>query len=182
MKYKHIHILGASGSGVTTLGKAIEKEFIIANIDTDDYFWMPTDPPYTTIRSEDERLKLLNIDMNQNKNWVLAGSLCGWGDSLIPLFDLVIFLYIPKEIRMQRIKEREITRFGETALLPKGNLYKQHCEFIEWAANYDTGGLETRSKLLHEKWIKEQIICPVIRYEGNIEINKIIEDLTKRCS
>ena len=37
-----IHIYGASGSGTSTIGKYI-SDFM----DTDDYFWQATNPPYT---------------------------------------------------------------------------------------------------------------------------------------
>ena len=41
-----IHILGASGSGTTTLASAIADEHGHRHLDTDDFFWIPTNPPY----------------------------------------------------------------------------------------------------------------------------------------
>src|SRR5678809_1323103 len=41
-----IHILGASGSG-TTLGRALAEHLQGSHFDTDDYSWLPTDPPHT---------------------------------------------------------------------------------------------------------------------------------------
>ena len=43
-----IHIYGASGSGTSTLGRKISEELGYKFMDTDDYFWLPTDPKYTT--------------------------------------------------------------------------------------------------------------------------------------
>jgi Shikimate kinase len=40
-----IHILGASGSGTTTLGRALAERLQYPHFDTDDSFWVPTDPP-----------------------------------------------------------------------------------------------------------------------------------------
>ena len=37
-------------------------------------------------------------------DWVLSGSLEGWGDSIIPLFDLVVFISAPNEVRLQRLR------------------------------------------------------------------------------
>jgi hypothetical protein len=34
---------------------------------------------------------------------VVSGSLCGWGDGVIPLFELVVFLWVPQEVRMVRL-------------------------------------------------------------------------------
>lgn len=54
---KHIHILGASGSGTTTLAKVLSDELGYAHFDSDDYFWIPTEPPFTTKRPLDERVE-----------------------------------------------------------------------------------------------------------------------------
>ena len=42
-----IYIYGASGSGTSTLGKYIRDKLGYFFMDTDDYFWQPTNPPYT---------------------------------------------------------------------------------------------------------------------------------------
>ena len=39
---QRIHILGASGSGTTTLGRALAERLQCRHFDTDDYFWLPT--------------------------------------------------------------------------------------------------------------------------------------------
>src|SRR5438128_874343 len=44
---QRLHILGASGSGTTTLGRALAEGLQCPHFDTDDYFWLPTDPPFT---------------------------------------------------------------------------------------------------------------------------------------
>jgi adenylate kinase family enzyme len=46
MKLCRIHITGASGAGVSTLGCALADALAIPHHDTDDYFWQPTSPPY----------------------------------------------------------------------------------------------------------------------------------------
>lgn len=38
MKYNIIHIVGASGAGTTTLGRALEREYGYKWLDTDGYF------------------------------------------------------------------------------------------------------------------------------------------------
>jgi adenylate kinase family enzyme len=34
----HIHVMGASGSGTTSLGRALSEKRDIAHLDTDDFF------------------------------------------------------------------------------------------------------------------------------------------------
>lgn len=38
---KRIHILGASGVGTSTLGKALADKLNYCHLDTDDYYWLP---------------------------------------------------------------------------------------------------------------------------------------------
>lgn len=76
-------------------------------MDTDDYFWLPTNPKYTTKRSKEERLALMKKDISENDNIVISGSLVDWGDELIPLFTLVIRLVTDTEIRVERLKSEK---------------------------------------------------------------------------
>lgn len=75
-----IHIYGASGSGTSTLGKRISEESGYKFMDTDDYFWFPMKPRYTTKRSKEERIALMKKDILENDNVVISGSLVDWGD------------------------------------------------------------------------------------------------------
>ena len=145
-----IHILGASGSGTTTLGRVLAERLQYSHFDTDDYFWLPTDPPYTHQRERSERAQLLMDDLTAQDAWVISGSLCGWGDVAIPRFELVVFLWVPPDMRMARLHRREHARFG-TRILPGGDMYEVSQAFLTWAAAYDEGGLDIRSRRLHEE-------------------------------
>ena len=150
---KVIHIYGASGSGTSTLGRKISEELGYKFMDTDDYFWLPTNPQYTTKRSKEERLALMKKDISENDNVVISGSLVEWGDELIPLFTLAIRLITETEIRIERLKAREKQKFGDR-IMPGGDMYTHHMEFIEWARKYDTGSVNMRSKAKHDEWQK----------------------------
>lgn len=80
MNNHKIHILGASGSGTTTLGNQLAKRLRIPHFDTNEYFWIKTRIPFTEKRAVAERQKLLKSDLTKHSSWVLSGSLCGWGD------------------------------------------------------------------------------------------------------
>jgi adenylate kinase family enzyme len=159
-----IHITGASGSGTTTLGRVLAETYKLRQFDTDDYFWIPTDPPYQHIRPREERIALLQPDLTTNHRWVISGCLSGWGDVLRPLFDLVIFLYVPPEIRLERLRQRELERHGADSLLPGGRMHQQHQEFMAWTVRYDEGDESVRSLCLHNSWLAT-LDCPVIRLE-----------------
>jgi adenylate kinase family enzyme len=162
---QRIHILGASGSGTSTLGRALAGQLPAAFFDTDDYFWQEK---YTVQRPVAERLALLAGDLDSRPDWVLSGSLCGWGDPLAPRFSLVVFLYLPPGIRLRRLEEREFGRYGE-AIVPGGRRHDAHREFMDWAARYDAGGPEVRSRRMHEDWLAG-LGCPVLRIEGEVPL------------
>lgn len=158
-----MHVLGASGSGATTLGRALAAELGLAHLDCDDYYWEPSDPPYTLKRSPEERLRLLRLDLPESA-WILSGSMVQWGDPLISLFTHVLLIEIGREARLERLRRREAERYG-ARILPGGDMHTHHREFMAWASRYDDGGLDVRSKELHERWI-EKVACPILRVEG----------------
>ncbi len=169
---KVIHILGASGSGTTTLGKALCDRFGYTLLDADDYFWEPTDPKYTTPRKVEDRRKLLSDAIAAAGKCVISGSLCGWGDIFIPLFERVILVETPAEIRMDRLRKREFEHFG-SRILPGGDMHEKHLAFLAWAARYDTAGTEQRSRALHDEWLRK-VTCPVVCVEGTLSIEEML--------
>ena len=91
---------GASGAGTTTLGEHVATKLRRPHFDTDDFFWLPTDSPFRTRRDPLERLLMLTAVLEANVEFVLAGSLDGWGDPLIPRFTSVVFLETTTETRL----------------------------------------------------------------------------------
>lgn len=160
-----IHIVGASGSGTTTLGTALAERLGAAHLDTDNYFWEPTDPPFQQPREREKRCALLAAAFDTHPRWVLSGSLCCWGDIFIPRFELVIFLLVPTEVRLTRLRDRERQRYGTEALAPGGPMHTTHVAFLKWAAAYDGGDNEIRSRQHHEQWLV-RLPCPCLRLEG----------------
>lgn len=160
-----IHILGAAGSGCTTLASALAARHGWAHFDADDYYWLPSDPPYRTLRPVAGRLALLRPALEAAPHWTLSGSICGWGDPLVPLYSLVVLLEAPAELRLDRIRERDVDRFGAAALAPGGAMHEAWAAFVRWAARYDVNPPTTRSRALHETWIA-RLPCPVLRLDA----------------
>lgn len=161
---KVIHIFGASGSGTTTLGDKICRELGYTLMDTDDYFWMPTDPKFTTKRPIQDRVCLMRRIMEMSQNVVISGSLTDWGDVLIPSFTLAIRIEMEQSLRLERIRQREQHKFG-SRIEPGGDMYEINRAFMEWAKRYDTGGPEIRSRRKHDQW-QTLLSCPVLQLDG----------------
>jgi len=172
MPQRRIHITGAAGSGTTTLGRALAARLGARHLDTDDYFWTLTQPPYQIRREPAERLRLLSHDLDQDNHWILTGGVDGWGASLPPRFELVIFLYLPPATRMARLADRERRRFGP-AIDPGGPMHADHIAFMKWAAAYETGAAE-RSLARHRVWLAA-LSCPVLQLDSEKPLERIIE-------
>ncbi len=99
-----IHIFGASASGTTTLGDKICRELGYTHMDTDNYFWLPTDPKFTHKRPREERIELMKRDIEEADNVVISGSLVDWRDVLILYFTLAIRIDLDRDIRIHRLR------------------------------------------------------------------------------
>jgi adenylate kinase family enzyme len=176
MSTRRIHIVGASGAGVTTLGRALANALALPHHDTDDYFWLPTNPAYRQQRDIPDRLRLMHEIFLDRSGWVLSGSLDDWGGPIVPLFDLVIFLYAPTNIRIQRLRDREARHFGRDAVSPGGWRHHETEDFIEWASHYDDGTREGRSLPRHLKWL-DTLTCPVMRLDGTRPTPDLVNEI-----
>ncbi|MBX3034901.1 MAG: AAA family ATPase [Bdellovibrionaceae bacterium] len=173
-----IHIFGASGSGTTTLGKQLSQKLNARHFDSNDYYWKKTNPPFIEKNPIPERHRLLLEDMGGLEGLVLSGSMHSWSDPFLPLFDLVVFLYVPAEVRIERLRRRERERYG-SRILPGGDMHQAHLEFIEWARQYDQGEMSGRSKKLHEEWMA-RLSCPILRIENEIAIESAVKLVLER--
>lgn len=180
---KHIHIFGASGSGTTTIAQVVCNKLNYKHFDSDYYFWLQTKEPFTVERPRDKCMQFMKDDLINYDKWILSGSLTNWGNALIPFFDLVVFVYVPQETRIERLKKREYERYGDE-VLSGGSRYDSSNEFLQWAAAYDSGTKNGRSLQKHKLWLNE-IKCPVLRITNNKledSVNAVIEAIHNRTT
>lgn len=171
-----VHLLGASGTGTTTLGALLASELDLRHLDCDDYFWLTEDPPFSHIRDRDKRILLLDRDTTMDSSWVLSGSMIGWGDFLIDRLDAVVFLQLNPAERMRRLVQRERQRYGDSIFLVSHPEHARHQAFLEWARRYDTAGPEQRSLVSHKAWIS-QLECPVLQLDTEPELQHCLDDV-----
>jgi hypothetical protein len=146
-----IHILGASGSGTTTLGAELAARNGWMHEDSDRYFWEPTDPPFTTKRTPEARMALLLPRLRAGADWVFTGS----------------------AVRMARLRAREARNFG-ARIAPGGDMHAENVEFLAWAEAYDTAGPSQRSRVLHAAWLAERS-CQVVRLDSAAPVAVLAE-------
>jgi adenylate kinase family enzyme len=159
-----ILITGAAGSGTSTLAQALGSTLGASVLEADDYFWLPTSPPFTSKRDPKERLSLILRDLARMPSAVIAGSIVDWGLELEDSMSMIVFLTVPAAVRVRRLRQREQLLFGRV-----------NSDFLEWAAQYDEGRLTGRSRLKHERWLSLRS-APVLRIDGDISV----EDANRR--
>ena len=142
------------------------------------------------MRAPSDRVRLLEAELDQlarggagrpgrsePDRWVVTGSLSGWGDPIIPRFDLVIWLTVPEEVRVARLRSRERVEFG-ARIDPGGDMEGIHEGFIEWSRKYDTAGPEMRSHVRHEEWTA-RLPCPFVRIDGEMAVELAVATAEK---
>lgn len=169
-----VHITGASGSGTTTLGSALAERLGWHHFDSDNFFWIKTDPPFQRNRPAGERTSLLTSALSEARDWILSGSIMGWTGLEVPDFDLVIFLDLPMELRLARLRAREVERYGAAALEPGGARHEESVTFLAWAASYDDGETVGRNRAAHERWLAD-LTCPVQRLDSARSVHDNVE-------
>ncbi|HNO79419.1 MAG TPA: AAA family ATPase [Phycisphaerae bacterium] len=172
-----INILGASGCGASTIGRALAKELSIPHFDSDDYYHAPTDSPFQVQHSPQERYDAITADLSPQGSWVLSGGVVNWDPYPQLDFTMIVFVTTPTEIRIERLRAREYERFGDR-IRRGGDMHAAHEEFIEWASRYDVGDVEGKTRQRHEAYLAEQS-CPVVRIDG---ANPVTDSVQVICS
>lgn len=168
MKRSRVHVMGASGSGTTTLARALADVWSVPHADADDYFWVPSIPPYVEKRSESERVALMHQLFVPREAWVVSGSMVGWGEAVVAECDAVIFLTLDPAERIRRLEEREKRR--RAGLTHDDAAWQQ---FVEWAAGYDNPEFTGRSRAGHEAWLAN-VGKPVLRLDSSASIDELL--------
>lgn len=169
-------VIGGSGAGTSTLGRALASHRATQHFEVDDFFWHPTDPPFSRRRAEAERVALMEQMFLPRADWVLSGSPMGWGDAVIPRLTHVVFVTLDPGLRLARLTARETLRYGDR-IGPGGDLEAHHREFVDWARGYDDPTFLRRSRRTQEHWIR-RLACPVLQLEAAAPVPVLVDRVT----
>lgn len=159
-----IIICGLNGTGKSTLGKALAEKLHFYFIDIENLYFPKTNPNYiyaSPHTREDVAERLLD-EIRTYENFILASVKGDYGEELYSFFQYAILLDVPRDIRLQRVRERSFQKFGSRMLLG-GDLFEQEEKFFRF--------VESRNENTVEEWVKS-LKCPVMRIDGTKPIDE----------
>lgn len=169
-----VHIIGAPGSGCTTLGMAFAAVRGIDFLDTDDFYF---DVKHSQKREPLKRNADLLQAILQAEDCVVSGSVDGWNSEIDPLFTHIVFLRLDNATRMARLHQRELDLYGAEAISPGGERCENSSFFLEWARHYEDGTREGRNLQRHEAWLAKQK-SPILRLDTIEPLNVLVEKVS----
>lgn len=164
MSHKII-VCGLNGAGKSTIVRALADKTGWATGDIEDYYFPKTDAahPWKVQRTE------VQHDLRAHDNFILAAVRGNYGEEVPKLFTAAVFVSVPMEIRMQRVHQRAIDKFGDR-VLEGGDMYESEQAFYQMIAK--------RSEKTVTDWLAGLQI-PVITLDGTRPVVESVETICK---
>lgn len=169
-----ILICGLNGCGKSTVGRALAKEIGFHFIDNENLYFSRTaaNEPYTSPKSRDEVEKLLFSEVQEHDNFVFAAVKGDYGEKVIPFYKYVVLIEVPKEIRLQRLRNRSYEKFG-SRMLAGGDLYEHEESFFTM--------VESRPEDYVKNWVKN-LNCFIITLDGTKPVKENVDFIIEQLN
>ena len=165
-----IVVFGANGSGKTTLGRELARKLNIKHLDVEDYYFEESEIPYSKPRTKDTVIKLMLVNIEKCDSFVLSAVTGDYGDKISSMYKLGVFLSVPIDIRLERVKRRTLEQYRERVLVG-GDMYEQEHGFLEF--------VRTRNLSIIDEWVKT-LTCPILHLDGTKAISENIQLISQR--
>lgn len=157
-----ILLCGLNGAGKSTIGRALAQSLRYHFIDHEDLFF--PDGVYAAPRSREEACRLLMQRVAAHPNFVLACVKGNFGDALLPQLRLAVLVDVPRALRLQRVRQRSLDKFGDR-MLPGGDLHAQETAFLQQVI--------ARPEDYVEAWAR-MLPCPLLRVDGTRPVEETV--------
>lgn len=169
-KIKRIAIIGAPGSGKTTLAIRIKDIFNLPVVFLDSFYQLPN----WVMRDPAERDNLI-LEAARKPEWILDGTFINTLEERVKVADLVIFLDYSTKIQLKGIFKRFFTNLGKEKIDMPGCKERINFSFINYVATYN----KQRRKYLIEildKYDKTK----QLHFTSQDDLQKWVEELEKK--
>lgn len=167
-----IAIVGGNGSGKSTFGKALADMLGYKHIDVEDYAFRDSAVPYTEHRPVSEMREMIFRDIQKHGDFVLSSVGGDMGEEINALYKTIVYIQAPLDVRMERVKQRTIDRFGNR-VLAGGDMYVQEQEFLNFVA--------VRTLERTDSWVQKAGL-PVIYVDGTALVTDTAQQLAKQLT
>jgi adenylate kinase family enzyme len=174
-----IQIIGASGTGKSTLGHALSKYFGIPLLECDRYYWVDDD--FRVKRTDEEKRAMMFADLATHESFVFTGAPQSWAQGYPHHLDLLVFLRLDHGVRIDRLRKRELLRYGERAL-PGGDHYDDTESFLAWAATYETSDDTVGNSLVSHRLLLSRAACPVMELSADHSVEELVTEIAAKLS
>ena len=165
-----IQIIGASGTGKSTLARYLSEKTGVYWIDTDKYLWK--DSSFTENYPVEDRFGMYNDDMANHQDYIVSGSVHSWNPGGFNDRELLVLLMVDEDTRMKRIYDREFASFG-ARMLPGGDHYQLTREFLDWCRTYLTEDENTIDSLANHRLRLQEASCKTLVLDGNLPVDAL---------
>lgn len=157
-------ICGMNGSGKSTLGRALAEHLGWRFIDNEDLYFPKDDPDYLFAhqRTQEEVERLLLEEVQRDDRFVFAAVKGSYGEAVLPYYERAVLVEVPREIRLQRVQQRSLDKFGDRAK-PGGDLYEREKWFFDH--------ISARPEDYAKRWL-ETVDIPVLWVDGARPVGK----------
>jgi len=162
--FNGIIIMGLNGSGKSTVCQELADLLCYRRMDVEDYYFFDSEIPYAKSRTHEEVKQLMLDDIKIYHNYVLSSVGCNWGSEIVSTFRLAILLYAPLQVRLERIKQREINRFGNR-VLAGGDMYESQKQFHDMVVSRSAEDIKRQACSL---------TCPVLEINSTQPVKEIL--------
>lgn len=101
-------------------------------------------------------------DIKRYDNIILASVNGDYGKLVTEMFTCVVYIVVPKKLRLERVKNRSLKKLGDR-MLPNGDLYQKEKEFFD--------KVEQRSEQLVTEWLESlNLSVNIIQVDGTKEL------------
>lgn len=164
-----IVLVGLNGSGKSTLAKYAAQKFGFDLLEVEDY-WFEKQYDYQNPRNAlDASQLMMNAIAQSTKGFIIGGNISSFSKALESHLSLIVYVDVEKEIRIQRVIQRDKERYGS---LEKGtSLYHTRQDFLTFVQ------LRTADTII--SWMESTNI-PLLTIDGTDTLEKNTKMIQQR--
>ena len=169
-------ICGLNGAGKSTVGAVLAEKLSFRFIDAEDLFFSKEGSAYEygRPRKKEDAIRILESFISTDRRFVFSSVIGDYGNKFLSALDRIVYIKVPKEERLKRVRSRSYSKYGER-MLEGGDLFDAENAFFSMVRD--------RSEDYVENWL-QTVDRPVIHIDGTKPVEESVSFLVsvlQRC-